>query len=78
MPVASSTQPSRTKIGTERRMMLDMPSSMRPMMTKVGMEVVKVRKDSAPRPKHKAIGTPMANNRPTPKTRKTTIFQLPK
>ena len=33
MPVASSTQPSSTKIGTDTRTMLDMPSSMRPTTT---------------------------------------------
>ncbi|MNY18838.1 hypothetical protein D3C86_1522450 [compost metagenome] len=43
MPVASSTQPSSTKTGTDNRMMPDMPSSMRPIITMVGTQVVKVR-----------------------------------
>ena len=43
MPVASRMQPRSTKIGTDRRMMLDMPSSMRPIMTKVGTWVAKAR-----------------------------------
>jgi hypothetical protein len=62
--------PRRTKIGTDRRMRLDMPSSMRPIITIVGREVVKVRKVSAPRPKQKAIGTPMARKNATKPTRK--------
>ena len=33
MPVVSSTQPSSTKMGTETRIRLDMPSSMRPTTT---------------------------------------------
>ncbi len=54
-----------------------MPSSMRPTITKIGTELVKVRKDKAPRPKQNAIGTPMTRRMPTPTTRNTTMFQLP-
>ena len=36
MPVASSTQPSSTKIGTDTRIRLDMPSSMRLTITSSG------------------------------------------
>ena len=43
MPVASRMQPSRTKIGTDTRMMPDMPSSIRPIMTSIGTWVAKAR-----------------------------------
>ena len=43
MPVWSRIQPSSTKIGTEIRMRCDMPSSMRPIMTKVETRVAKAR-----------------------------------
>ena len=62
MPVASRMQPRKTKIGTDSRMMLDMPSSMRPIITKIGTRVLKARKASVPMPKQKAIGTPMTRH----------------
>ena len=77
MPVASRMQPRSTKIGTDRRMRLDMPSSMRPIITMVGTELVKVRKVSAPRPKQKAIGTPMARKNATKPTRKMRMLMWP-
>ncbi len=43
MPVASRTQPSSTNTGTDSRMMPDIPSSMRPTITIIGTQVVKVR-----------------------------------
>jgi predicted secreted protein len=43
MPVASRTQPSSTKIGTDTRIRLDMPSSIRPIITTTGMVVLKAR-----------------------------------
>ena len=43
MPVASSTQPSSTKIGTETSTRLDMPSSIRPITTVSGVWVEKAR-----------------------------------
>ena len=70
MPVESSTQPSSTKIGTESRIRLDMPSSIRPIMTKIGTLVLNDRKQSAPSPKQKAIGTPATRQRPTTPSRK--------
>jgi hypothetical protein len=43
MPVLSSTQPSSTNTGTDTRMMLDMPSSMRLTTTVSGVVVAKPR-----------------------------------
>ena len=74
MPVASSTQPSSTKIGTDSRMRLDMPSSMRPTSTISGTRVVKTMKASVPSPKQKAIGTPMARQSATSPTRKISML----
>ena len=77
MPVASRMQPRKTKIGTDRRMMLDMPSSMRPIITKIGTRVLKARKASVPMPKQKAIGTPMTRHSATTPTRKMRMLMLP-
>jgi hypothetical protein len=70
MPVASRMQPRSTKIGTESRMRLDMPSSMRPIITIIGTLVEKARKASVPSPKQKAIGTPATRQAATTQTRK--------
>ena len=43
MPVMSKMQPSSTKIGTEMRIKLDMPSSIRPTMTMRGVWVEKAK-----------------------------------
>jgi hypothetical protein len=43
MPVLSSTQPSSTNIGTDTRMMLDMPSSIRLTTTVSGVVVANPR-----------------------------------
>ena len=70
MPVASRMQPSSTKIGTESRIRLDMPSSIRPTMTMVGTLVEKTRKHSVPMPKQKAIGTLQTRQKATITSRK--------
>lgn len=77
MPVASSTQPSSTKIGTETSTMFDMPSSMRPSTTSSGTLVVNARKLTAPSPKQKAIGTPATRHTATKPTRKIRMFSRP-
>ena len=59
-------------------MMLDIPSSIRPIITKIGAELAKVRKASVPSPKQKAIGTPIASISATKSPRKSGRFQFPK
>ncbi len=78
MPVTSRMQPRSTKTGTESRMRLDMPSSMRPIITKIGAVLAKVRKASVPSPKQKAMGTPMTRRTATKRPRKSGRFQLPR
>jgi hypothetical protein len=51
---------------------------MRPIITIVGTELVKVRKVSAPRPKQNAIGTPIARKKATKPTRKMRMLTWPK
>ena len=75
MPVASRMQPSSTKTGTESRIRLDIPSSIRPTMTKIGALLAKVRNVSVPIPKQNAIGTPMASIAITKAPRKSGRFQ---
>ena len=77
MPVASSTQPSNTKIGTDTSTMLDMPSSIRFTITSVGMVVPKPRKHNVPMPKQNAIGTPATRHTPTKPMRKIGMLILP-
>ena len=71
MPVISISRPRKTNSGTDSRMRCDMPSSMRPTTTIMGVSGGESR-DSAKvaSPKEKAIGTPantMAATRPTKK-----------
>ena len=77
MPVASRMQPSSTKTGTDRRMRLDMPSSMRPTITVSGSFVENIRKARAPAPKQKPIGTPMARQMAITPTSSTRMLALP-
>ncbi len=58
-------------------MRLDMPSSMRPTTTSVGIDVVKPRKSIVAMPKQKAMGTPIARHRTPPNTRNRTMLALP-
>ena len=77
IPVTSRMQPSRTKTGTDRRTRLDIPSSIRPIITKIGAVLANVRKASVPSPKQKAIGTPIASISATKSPRKIGRFQFP-
>lgn len=54
-----------------------MPSSMRPIMTTSGIDVVKARNRSVAMPKQKAIGTPIARQTAAPPTRKIRMLPLP-
>jgi len=78
MPVASSTQPSSTNTGTDTSTRLDMPSSMRPIITPIGMWVVKARKLTAPMPKQNAIGTAATRHTATKPIRKITMLRWPR
>ena len=78
MPVASSTQPSSTKMGTDTSTRLLMPSSMRPTITPMGMLVVKARKHSVPMPKQKAMGTAHTRPTSTKPIRKMAMLRLPR
>ena len=75
MPVASSTQPSSTKIGTDSRTMLDIPSSILDTTTISGAVLAKATKLRVPRPKQKAIGTPAIRHTATKPTRKTRMLR---
>ena len=77
MPVASSTQPNNTKIGTDTSTMLDMPSSIRFTITSGGMVVPKPRKHRVPMPKQNAIGTPATRHTATKPTKKIGMLMLP-
>ena len=78
MPVASSTQPSSTKIGTDTSTRLLMPSSMRLMTTSSGMLVLKAKKHRVPMPKQNAIGTPQTRHTATKPIKKIGMFPVPK
>ena len=77
MPVASSTQPSSTKIGTETSTMLAMPSSMRPTMTISGTVLREREEAITPQPKQNAIGTPATRHSATRPARKIRMFSRP-
>ena len=77
MPVASRMQPRSTKTGTDSRIRLDMPSSMRPTITVSGSFVEKSRKARAPEPKQKPIGTPIARQTAITPTSSTRMLALP-
>ena len=77
MPVISISRPRNTNSGTASKMMCDMPSSMRPMMTVTGRLVVSDRKPKVARPNDTAIGMPISTVTKVTPTKKITKFTLP-
>ena len=77
MPVASSTQPSSTKMGTDTSTKLLMPSSIRLITTSSGIVVLNAKKHNVPMPKQNAIGTPATKHTATKPTKNIGMFRLP-